>query len=118
MKNQWIYFLFLVMCTFGLKAQTEFKVSVSQKEVPLNNRFSITFTLDKNHGSDDGEIQYPNFYDFDLVGNSSSTQMNMRKSSYSKTLTFQAQKEGSYTIGKASVEVDGKVYQTKPFVIK
>ena len=39
-------------------------------------------------------------------------------SSQSYTMTYKAEKEGTYTVGSATIVVDGKTYKTKPFKLQ
>ncbi|APD06668.1 hypothetical protein UJ101_01142 [Flavobacteriaceae bacterium UJ101] len=114
-----IIIFILISFNFTLKGQVSFDAILEQKEVSINQLFSITFQLKlDNRTYEIDDIHYPDFSSFDLVGNSNSTQSNLKSSTISKTFTFRALKKGTFKIEEASITVDGKIYKTKTTQIK
>ena len=113
-----IVILFLLSGIHHLTAQT-FEASVSKNTVATNERFKLTFTLN----SSGNEFSPPDLGAFHVYGGpnqSSSMQFingNMSQSiAYSYVLA--PKKEGNFTIGKASIKVDGKLIYSQPINIK
>ena len=81
----------------------------------LNERVKIEFSVDK----DGDNFTPPSFENFRIVGGPSQSIRNSwvnGKRSYSKTYSYFLSpiKKGSFIIGQASIEVDGKIYKTSP----
>ncbi len=91
--------------------------------VSTNEQFRLTLALNEQ-----GEnIKLPEMSDFDvLMGPSTSTSYNfqsingktVQSRNFSYTFVLRAKKEGKFTIRPASIEVDGKVYQSNSINIE
>src|ERR1700744_2839238 len=118
-KLSYILFLF-VLWTGTLLAQTpKFTASVDKTEIGTGDRFEVTFSI--NTSGD--RFTAPTLAGFDIVGgpnqSSSMEMVNGRTTiSYAISYVLTAQKEGDYTIGPASIYVDGKKLSTDPIKIK
>jgi len=102
------------------QGSVSFTASSDAREVLVNNYFEVSFNLKNANGSD---FTPPNFNDFIvLAGPNSSTSMQIingqvsREMSYSYTI--QAPKEGTFTIGPASIVANGKTLRSDPLTIK
>ena len=99
--------------SFVIQAQISFTASVNKNKVGVNEQFSITFTV---NGSGD-KFQAPLFSDFTVLtgpSTSSSTTIINGKVSNENSYTYylRAKKVGLFTIGSASIRVNGKQYQS------
>ena len=108
-----LLFLVLVLMNFVIHAQTSFTASVNKNKVGLNEQFSLTYTV-----NDSGDrFQPPVFYDFTVLSGpstSSSTSIINGKVSKENSYTYylRAKKVGLFTIGSASIRVNGKQYRS------
>ena len=99
--------------SFVIQAQISFTASVNKNKVGVNEQFSITFTV---NGSGD-KFQAPLFSDFTVLtgpSTSSSTTIINGKVSNENSYTYylRAKKVGLFTIGSASIRVNGKQYRS------
>ena len=108
-----LLFLVLVLMNFVIHAQTSFTASVNKNKVGLNEQFSLTYTV-----NDSGDrFQPPVFYNFTVLSGpstSSSTSIINGKVSKENSYTYylRAKKVGLFTIGSASIRVNGKQYRS------
>ena len=108
-----LLFLVLVLMNFVIHAQTSFTASVNKNKVGLNEQFSLTYTV-----NDSGDrFQAPVFSDFTVLSGpstSSSTTIINGKVSKENSYTYylRAKKVGLFTIGSASIRVNGKQYRS------
>lgn len=111
--------VFISFYSAAVKGQVSFNAILEQKEVSINELFSITFQLKIDAKAHEIEnVLYPDFSDFNLVGSSNTTQSNLKNSIVSRSYTFRALKKGTFNIGQASIIVDGKMYKTQSLQIK
>jgi hypothetical protein len=95
--------------------ETHFTVSVSSDTVGMNGGLEVTFTLENAQTK---HFNPPNFDGFEAQGPSTSSSMSFvngdmsQKISYTYYLTPKTQ--GTFIIGKATVETDGKTLETEP----
>lgn len=106
-------YLFFTMVLMG--QSPSFTASVSKATVGLNEQFEVSFTLN----SSGKNFAAPSFKDFHLlVGPSQSTSMEFINGNMSQSITYsyvlQPKSEGSFKIGAASIEVEGKTFKTNP----
>ena len=99
--------------SFVIQAQISFTASVNKNKVGVNEQFSLTFTV---NGSGD-KFQAPLFSDFTVLtgpSTSSSTTIINGKVSNENSYTYylRAKKVGLFTIGSASIRVNGKQYRS------
>ena len=120
-----ITLLIVALCsTLSAWAQVSFKAeapALTAKDQPFRVEFSV------NEQPDDGTFRAPSFEGFDiLAGPSVSTGHSVQwingrqSSSYTCTYTYvlMPTTEGTFTIGAATLSVDGKSYTTEPFPIE
>ena len=118
MKKIYVLFIFLLASISAISQS--FNASVSRNPVGEGDSFQVTFSLENAQGS---SFQSPGFKGFSVLtgpSRSHSTQIvngNM-SSSASYTYLLKADKTGSFTIGSASITVDGKRLRTKPIQVK
>lgn len=120
-----ITLLIVTLCSsLSAWAQVSFKAeapALTAKDQPFRVEFSV------NEQPDDGTFRAPSFEGFDiLAGPSVSTGHSVQwingrqSSSYTCTYTYvlMPTTEGTFTIGAATLSVDGKSYTTEPFPIE
>jgi hypothetical protein len=111
------YIILLLLSVQGLFAQVSFKVTPSRTSIGINERVRIEFSVN----NDGDNFTPPSFQGFQASGQSqmiSNSYINNKRNfskSYSFLLTPTA--KGTFTIGSATVEVEGKVYKTAQFKI-
>lgn len=116
MKN--ILFLFLLLAQ-SLVAQVSFEARTNRSAVPVNDMVRVDFTMN----GDGDNFKAPSFAEFKQAhGPSTSVQQSWfnGKSTFTKTYTYYlaAPKEGKYTIGAATVEIEGVLYKTQPITVQ
>ncbi|MBQ6984833.1 MAG: protein BatD [Paludibacteraceae bacterium] len=108
--------LFIGMALTGFADEVVFRAQ-APSQVIVGRPFQLTFTLN-DHGR---ELRAPEFTDFDVLAGpytstSSSTSFvnGHRTSSFTQTYTYtlMAQKAGTFTIGPATIRVDGENVQS------
>ncbi len=122
MKKRIFSTLLLVFGLSALNAQTEvtFEAFVDAKKIVADSYFEVSFTL-KN--ADGDQFRPPSFKDFIVVSGPSRSMrrsiINGRRSMETGfSYTLQPRSAGRFTIGSASIVVDGKTLQTKPVNIE
>jgi len=113
-KFIFLHIIFL-LSSFSFFSQVEFNAKLSKNSLGLNERLKIEFSIDK----DGDNFTPPSFENFRIVGGPSQSIRNSwvnGKRSYAKTYSYFLSpiKKGSFVIGQASIEVDGKIYKTSP----
>ena len=111
MKYKIIFFItFLIQSLYA--QQVEFKAEVSKNQLGANERLRIEFSMNK----DGDNFTPPNFHGFTVVmGPSQSISKSWINgvSSFSKTYVYilEPKTKGNFTIGQASIEIDGRTYR-------
>jgi hypothetical protein len=110
-----ISILLLVFATSFATAQVKFETKVSKKKLGVNERLRVDFVMNK----DGDNFNSPDFNNFTVVGGpnqSISTSWVNGKRSFNKTYSFflAPKKRGAFTIGQATIEIDGETYKTSP----
>lgn len=111
------YIVILLLFIQGLYAQIEFKAVPSKTSLGINERLRVEFTMN----GDGDNFSPPSFKGFNVAGPSqmiSNSWINGKRSfskSYTYVLTPTA--KGTFTIGQASIEIEGKIYKTIPFKV-
>jgi hypothetical protein len=120
MKFQKIILLIVLLFGLtGLQAQVRFEAKVSKERLGINERLRIDFEMNQ----DGDNFNPPNFNGFRVVGGPnqaiSNSYINGRRS-YSKTYSYflAPQGKGTFTIGQATIEIDGEVYKTVPITVE
>ncbi len=118
------YYLFLPIIFFmvsvhSLLSQAQFTASADASEIVEGGVVDIEFSLKNVEG---GSFQAPSFKGFQVVsGPNQSTQMSVVNGRMSRSMTISysliGTKQGSYTIGSASIRAGGKTLRTKPLQI-
>ena len=101
-----------------LSAQISFDAKVSKKQLGINERLRIDFTMN----TDGDNFEPPSFENFTVVGGPSQSINNSwinGTRSFSKSYRYflAPKKRGEFTIGQATIEIKGKIYKTVPVKI-
>ncbi len=101
------------------QSPTSFEATTDSKEVVEGNLFDVSFSLKNAQGS---RFNPPNFKGLKVVSGPSETRgmsiINGRSNSHqSWDYQLEAKRTGTYSIGPASVEINGKTLTTQPLTI-
>ncbi|MCT8339457.1 BatD family protein [Flavobacteriaceae bacterium TK19130] len=119
MKLKSILSLMLVLFLgFSGIAQVTFDAKVSKERLGVNERLRIDFEMNK----DGDNFNPPDFNGFRVVGGPNQAISNSYingKRSYSKTYSYflAPQAQGSFTIGQATIEIEGETYKSLPIKV-
>jgi hypothetical protein len=111
--------LLLVFFVSGvLSAQVSFDAKVSKKQLGINERLRVDFTMN----TDGDDFEPPSFENFTVVGGPSQSINNswvngVRSFSKSYSYFLAPKKRGKFTIGQATIEIGGETYKTLPIKI-
>lgn len=116
MRNRLVFGL-LSLSIFGW-GQINFEVSVSKKQLGLNERLRVDFAIDKPGDN----FRPPSFSSFRVISGPMQSVSNVfvnGKRTYSMTYTYfiTPLKKGVFDIEQASIEYEGNVYKTTPVTI-
>ncbi len=113
--------LFSLLLTISFAQDVTLTATVSSNVITLNDRFEYSVEV-SGKSTSLPDVEFPDFSDFYVLsGPNSSTSIQFINGSMtsSKTLSFimQPRAEGKFTIGKASIKVDGKTVSSKEITI-
>ena len=120
MKLKTYISLILILLSTGIvSAQIKFEAKLSKNKLGVNERLRVDFEMNK----DGDNFNPPSFDNFMVVGgpNQSVSQSWMNGvRSFSKTYSYflAPKKTGKFTIGQASIEIDGETYKTVPVTVE
>ncbi len=121
MKRSFLTIL-LGLCYFTLSAQNEvsFEAFVDAKKIVADSYFEVSFTLKNAEGD---QFRPPSFRDFIVVAGPSRSMRRsiingQRSMEMGFSYTLQPRKTGRFTIGSASITVDGKNYKSEPVTLE
>ena len=109
--------LILLLSLQGLYAQVEFKATPSKTKLGINEKLRVEFSMNQ----DGDNFSPPTFQGFQAAGPGqmiSNSWINGKRSfskSYTYVLTPKA--KGTFTIGQATIEIEGQTYKTSPFKV-
>ena len=114
-----IVLLIIMLATSVLLAQVKFEAKVSKNKLGVNERLRVDFEMNQ----DGDNFNPPNFSDFTVIGGPNQSVSNSWINgvrSYSKTYSyFLAPKQrGTFTIGQASIIINGETYKTTPIKVE
>lgn len=117
--KHFIYVLFFVLTCSFVNAQVKFEAKVSKKRLGLNERLRVDFEMNR----DGDNFSPPDFRGFRVVGGPNQAISNSfinGKRSYSKTYSYflSPKSRGKFSIGQATIEIDGETYKTTPLVVE
>ena len=112
----YISFLFFLNSSFS---QVKFETEVSKTKLGVNENLRVDFKMNK----DGDNFNPPSFNGFRVVGGPNQSVSNSWINgvrTFSKTYSYflTPEKKGNYTIGQASIEIDGDIYKTLPVKVQ
>ena len=112
----YISFLFFLNISFS---QVKFETEVSKTKLGVNENLRVDFKMNK----DGDNFSPPTFNGFRVVGGPNQSVSNSWINgvrTFSKTYSYflTPEKKGNYTIGQASIEIDGDIYKTLPVKVQ
>lgn len=115
----YISLILILFCTGLVSAQIKFEAKLSKNKLGVNERLRVDFEMNK----DGDNFTPPDFANFMVVGgpNQSVSQSWLNGvRSFSKTYSYflAPKKTGKFTIGQASIEIDGETYKTVPVAVE
>ena len=121
-KRIYLKILFLLVIASSVFAQS-FNATVDKTTVGQNERFQVYFKMDGANVNQVQNFRGPVFRNFIILGGpnqSSSIQIinGQMSGSLSYSYIIQPKAVGTFSIGSAQIEYDGKQYQTNPIKIK
>lgn len=110
--------IYLLVINFSF-SQIKFEAEVSKNNLGVNENLRVDFKMNK----DGDNFNPPSFDGFSVVGGPNQSVSNSWINgvrSFSKTYSYflSPLKKGKYTIGQASIEIDGDIYKTMPIQVK
>ena len=117
--KHFIYVLFFMLTCSFVNAQVKFETKVSKRRLGLNERLRVDFEMNK----DGDNFNPPDFRGFRVVGGPNQAISNSYingKRSYSKTYSYflSPQSRGRFSIGQATIEINGETYKTTPISVE
>ncbi|WP_204344692.1 BatD family protein [Psychroserpens algicola] len=114
-----ITLLLIVLCSGTMFAQVKFEAKVSKEKLGINERLRIDFVMNQ----DGDNFSPPDFSNFNVVGGPNTSVSNSwlnGKHSYTKTYSYflAPKKQGKFTIGQGSIEIDGEVYKSQAVTVQ
>jgi len=112
----YISFLFFLNISFS---QVKFEAEVSKTKLGVNENLRVDFKMNK----DGDNFNPPSFNGFRVVGGPNQSVSNSWINgvrTFSKTYSYflTPETKGNYTIGQASIEIDGDIYKTLPVKVQ
>ncbi len=119
MKKLFTTFILLAHGLLAFAGAVSFTAKVSSTTIEVGQRVQVTFTINENATN----FRAPSFNKFGMLsGPNQSQSMQYINGNVSKTTSIsyilQATQKGAFTIGSASIVVNGKVYKTEPIKIE
>ncbi|MFD2725728.1 BatD family protein [Hyunsoonleella rubra] len=114
-----LYISIFILLAQGVVAQVDFVAKLSKKKLGINERLQINFEMNK----DGDNFSPPSFSGFTVVGGPSQSVSNSwvnGKHTYKKTYTYflAPKKRGTFTIGQATIVIEGETYKTTPVKVE
>ncbi len=110
--------IFVLVATLA-SAQVKFEAKVSKKKLGVNERLRIDFEMNK----DGDNFNPPSFNGFTVIGGPNQSVSNSWINgvrTYKKTYSYflAPKSRGNFTIGQATIEIEGEIYKTTPVKIE
>ncbi len=119
MKLKFIFLSLLLVIAGVSNAQVKFEAKLSKSKLGINERLRVNFEMNQ----DGDNFTPPSFKGFTVVGGpnqSISNSWRNGKRSYSKSFSYflSPTKKGKFSIGQATIQIDGQTYKTLPVKVE
>ena len=116
---KYISLVLILLSTAFASAQVKFEAKLSKSKLGVNERLRIDFEMNK----DGDNFNPPSFDNFTVIGgpNQSVSQSWINGvRSFAKTYSYflAPKRQGKFTIGQATIEIDGETYKTVPVAVE
>lgn len=115
----WLSAAVVLLLSAGAATAQGITAQVDRTEATVEDRLVLTITID---GSQSAQPTLPELSDFDVVTGGQSTQMSIvngrASSSVSHSFFLIPKRSGTFVIGSASVELDGRTYSSRPITVR
>ena len=114
-----ILFYIVILATSIASSQVKFEAKPSKTKLGINERLRVDFEMNE----DGDNFTPPDFSDFTVIGGpnqSVSKSWINGVSNYTKTYSYflAPKKQGKFTIGQATIEINGEIYKTLSVAIE
>lgn len=114
-----ILFFIVILATSIASSQVKFEAKPSKTKLGINERLRVDFEMNE----DGDNFTPPDFSDFTVIGGpnqSVSKSWINGVSNYAKTYSYflAPKKQGKFTIGQATIEINGEIYKTLSVAIE
>ncbi len=114
MKSKIVFLLSALVFSCQVFSQAKFYASLNTKSIPLNQNFQLNFTIENANGQN---LRLPNLSDFQVLsGPNTSQSMQWVNGAMTQSVTYsyilRPTKEGTFKIGKASVNISGATMES------
>ncbi|MBI3597932.1 MAG: protein BatD [Nitrospirae bacterium] len=120
--------LYSVICVclwtrLAFAQEVTFTATVDKNPVSQGDQFTLSFTLNSTGMGGGKTLKLPDLGHFNVVsGPSQSSQIQMMNGAVSSSITYNyvliPKEVGKFTIGVASIEMGGKLFETKPIALE
>lgn len=119
MRLKFVFLTILMTALHFSYAQVKFEAKVSKNRLGVNERLRVDFEMNQ----DGDNFRPPSFNGFTVVGGPNQSISNSwinGKRSYSKSFSYflEPRSRGKFTIGQATIEIDGQTYKTTPVAVE
>lgn len=109
----------MLLVTVSSFAQVKFEAKVSKNKLGVNERLRVDFEMNK----DGDHFNPPDFSNFTVIGGPNQSVSNSWINgvrSFTKTYSYflSPKKQGDFTLGQATIDIDGETYKTIPLKIE
>lgn len=114
-----LHITFFILVATAVSGQVKFETKLSKKKLGINERLRVDFQMDK----DGDNFNPPSFEGFTVIGGPNQSVSNSWINgvrSYKKTYSYflAPKSRGAFTIGQATIEIEGQVYKTTPVKVQ
>ncbi|SEP85475.1 Oxygen tolerance [Hyunsoonleella jejuensis] len=114
-----LHITFFILTATVASAQVKFEAKVSKEKLGVNERLRIDFEMNK----DGDNFNPPGFNGFTVIGGPNQSVSNSWINgvrTYKKTYSYflAPKSRGNFTIGQATIEIEGEIYKTTPIKVE
>uniref|UniRef100_UPI0039A5177D BatD family protein n=1 Tax=Ornithobacterium rhinotracheale TaxID=28251 RepID=UPI0039A5177D len=118
--EKYLFALFSLLSCFGY-SQYSFMAVPNKDRVQEGEDFELNFIVTLGDNADMGSIKYPSFNGLKMIGRRQGQQINIingeKTIQHIETILLRAEKKGKIKIGRASIKINHRLYETSPVQI-